>query len=255
MRADEPLASIMTETVVVVDVNQPVSIAVDCFRQYRIHHLPVVSEGRLAGMLSTADLLKLEHFAPKHLDDPAAWLDQHVTLERLMRTPVTSLPPEAGIAEAADRLAELGVHAVPVVDEAGHVLGIVTTSDIISALLRGPPRRGGRTGAGADPDPTDAAAAAPMEYQARPGRDEYGRALRSARALLDEDRDHRCLGKTLLYLDQRCALLEKVAEAAGRLLHAGQDEAAHAQLLKALHAARRAEEHAGGAVCESLTTG
>ena len=94
-----------------------------------------------------------------------------------------------------------------------------------------------------------------MEYQARPGRDEYGRALRSARALLDEDRDHRCLGKTLLYLDQRCALLEKVAEAAGRLLHAGQDEAAHAQLLKALHAARRAEEHAGGAVRESLTTG
>lgn len=254
MRADEPLARIMTETVVVVDVHQPVSVALECFRQYRIHHLPVVREGRLAGMLSTADLLKLEHFAPKHLADRATYLDQHVTLEQLMRTPVTSLPPTASIAEAADRFAEAGVHAVPVVDDAGHVLGIVTTSDIIASLMRGPPRRGGpaeSVPATREADDQDEMAA---EVQPRPTRDEFGLALRSARALVADDRDPRCLGKSLLYLDQRRALLEKVAALAERLLHAGQDEAVHAQLLKALHAARRAEERAAGRTAREAQT-
>ncbi len=92
------------------------------------------------------------------------------------------------------------------------------------------------------------------EVQPRPTRDEFGLALRSARALVADDRDPRCVGKSLLYLEQRRALLEKVAELAERLLHAGQDEAVHAQLLKALHAARRAEERAAGRTAREAQT-
>ena len=65
-----------------------------------------------------------------------------------------------------------------------------------------------------------------------------------------EARDPKYLGKTLLYLDQRRAYLEKVLELADRFLVAGQDEHNHAQLLKAILAAKRAEDHATGAARE-----
>ena len=52
MRPDEPVSRIMTEAVVAIDVSRPVSEALDCFFQYPIHHLPVMKDGKLAGMLS-----------------------------------------------------------------------------------------------------------------------------------------------------------------------------------------------------------
>jgi hypothetical protein len=61
-----------------------------------------------------------------------------------------------------------------------------------------------------------------------------------------EARDPRHLGKTMLYLEQRRSYLEKVFELADRFLRTGQDEQNHALLLKAIHAAKRAEEHATG---------
>jgi hypothetical protein len=61
-----------------------------------------------------------------------------------------------------------------------------------------------------------------------------------------EARDPKYLGKTLLYLDQRRTYLEKVLELADRFLLTGQDEHNHALLLKAILAAKRAEEHATG---------
>jgi len=246
MRPDEPVSRIMTEAVVAIDVDRPVSEALDCFFQYPIHHLPVVRDGRLAGMISSADLMKLEYFAPKDAPDRARLLDERFTIEQLMHQPVLGLAPSISVAEAAERLIEQGVHAGPVVDESDHVIGIVTTSDIIRSLLHGPPRRG------VVPSPRSTrqqpAADQPEElhYHRKPTDEEYLVALRTAETLHVEARDPRFLGKSMLYLEQRRALLEKVLELADRFLRAGQDEHTHALLLKAIHAAKRAEEHATG---------
>jgi CBS domain-containing protein len=138
------------------------------------------------------------------------------------------------------------VHAVPIVDDADHVLGIVTTTDVIRSLLHGPPRRGTL------PPPRTAQAAPAGEshddrrYYRRPTTEEYRTALQTARLLHVEARDPRHLGKTMLYLDQRLGFLEKVLELADRYLLTGQDEAVHALLLKSILAAKRAEEHATG---------
>ena len=98
------------------------------------------------------------------------------------------------------------------------------------------------------------AAAPPQEeapegcvYHRKPTVEEYGAALQAAEQLHVEARDPKFLGKTLLYLDQRRAYLEKVLGLADRYLVAGQDEFNHAQLLKAIFATKRMEEHATGA--------
>ena len=72
MRATEPVSRIMTETVVVIDVGYKISEALDCFFQYPIHHLPVVKDGRLAGMLSSSDMMKLKFLIPADVSDRRA---------------------------------------------------------------------------------------------------------------------------------------------------------------------------------------
>ena len=235
----------MTETVVVIEADRPVSEVLDCFFQYPIHHLPVVRDGRLAGILSSADVLKLEHLVPKGAGDPARFLDQRVTTSQLMRTPVTTLRSSDAIGTAAERMIEAGVHAAPVVDDNDQVVGIVTTTDVMQGLLRGSPRRISVTDA-ADPSPPPASDPEQVHYHRRPSDDERALAMATAETLHVEVRDRRYLGKTLLYLEQRNAFLERVYELADRFLLTGQDVQVHAQLLKAIHAAKRAEEHATG---------
>jgi CBS domain-containing protein len=246
MRPEEPVSRIMTETVVVIEVDRPVSEVLDCFFQYPIHHLPVVRDGKLVGMLGSADVMKLEFFVPKDAADRAAYLDERLTIEQLARSPVLSLKAGASLGEAAERMIDAGVHAAPVVDEEERVAGIVSTTDVIRSLLHGPPRKGvvspPRT---AQVPPSDASTEEP-HYHQRPSDDEYGTAMHTAEVLHVEARDPRHLGKALLYLDQRCDYLEKVLELSDRFLRTGQDERVHALLLKAIHAAKRAEEHATG---------
>jgi len=246
MRPDEPVSRIMTEAVVAIEIDRPASEVLDCFLQYPIHHLPVVRGGRLVGMLSSADVMKLEFFMPRATSDTARFLDSRVTIERLMRTPVISAGPATSIAEAAERMVEVGVHAIPVVDEEDRVLGLVTTTDVIRSLLHGAPRRGVVPASRMPEDPPTEESQEECEYHRKPTDPECRIALRTATELHVEERDPRFLGKTLLYLDQRRSRLEKVLMLADRFLRAGQDEQTHALLLKSIHAAKRAEERATG---------
>jgi hypothetical protein len=81
----------------------------------------------------------------------------------------------------------------------------------------------------------------------KPSDAEWLVALQAAEAQHAEARDPKYLGKTLLYLDQRCAYLKKVLDLAERFLVSGQDEHVHALLLRAIHSAKRIEENAAGA--------
>jgi CBS domain-containing protein len=243
MRREEPITRLMTETVVVIDVDRPVSEVLECFRQYGFHHLPVVRGGRLAGMLSSADLLKLEHFLPRGAAHDTRFVDERFSLERLMRTPVVRLHNHATIGEAAETMISSGVHALPVVDADERVVGIVTSTDLIQSLLNGPPRRAAT--AGPFVPPADATGEQVLYYR-KPADKDFASALAAAAAQYVEDCDPRFTAKTLLYLAQRRTALERVLVCADRFLRAGQDEHNHAQLLKAILAARRIEEHATG---------
>lgn len=254
MRPAEPVSRIMTEAVVVIEIDRPISEALSCFLQYPIHHLPVVREGRLVGMLSSTDLMKVEYFAPRGALDRASWLDSKFSIEQIMRTPVVSRSPSASLEEVANLIIDSGCHSVTIVDDAGHVLGIVTTTDIILSLLHGPPRRGTvPDGTPANAPPPADEAMAERTYRLKPTPEQLRTALRAAETMYVEARDPHHVGKALLYLDQRRAYLEQVMQLADRYLSTGQDEHNHAQLLKAVLAAKRAEEHATATAAEPLT--
>lgn len=55
---------------------------------------------------------------------------------QLMAAQVSTASPETTLAEAARELAHIEISGLPVVDEAGQVVGIVTESDLLTALLQ-----------------------------------------------------------------------------------------------------------------------
>jgi CBS domain-containing protein len=67
-----------------------------------------------------------------------------------MQRPAVTVGGNESIARAAEIMATKGIHALPVVDDRGMLIGIVTTTDIMGAALRG----GDSAGQGAgSPDP------------------------------------------------------------------------------------------------------
>jgi len=176
MGPDEPVSRIMTETVVVIEADRPVREALDCFVQYPIHHLPVVSDGRPVGMVSSADVVKLESFVPEGAIDRAAYHDERLTLAQLMRSPIVSV-----------------------------------RSSAIRSLLHGPPRESVvvpslRTVT----KPSSDDASAEPHYYRRPSDAEYATALGAAEVLHVEARDPRHVGKALLYLEKVLAPADRL---------------------------------------------
>lgn len=98
-----------------------------------IHHLPVVEDGKLIGIVSSADFLKL------YMLGEQVGLSAHATVEQIMEPNPVVLPATTNLRDAAEKLMVGGFHALPVVDEERMLVGIVTSSDLIDALLKSLP--------------------------------------------------------------------------------------------------------------------
>ena len=221
MRADDPVSSIMTESVLAVEVTESVREVVRLFAEYPIHHLPVVNNGRLIGMLSSADMLKLEFFTPRGKTPQSDYVSERLRIETLMRKEVVSIGPQGTIEEAARLMASHGVHALPVASPGGHLIGIVTTSDVMQGLLQGVLRRGSEGAAApAKAKPTD--------------EDQRRTAVQAATELVNKGQDVHGMGHVLLSLDQRVRQLEELRAATERYIRVGQDEQLHAVMLRLL---------------------
>lgn len=135
MILDEKVRSIMQTEVHSVDVHSTMSEVYHLLETHPFHHLPVVEGQRLVGILSSMDLARLSF--DRWVDDRAtrdAWLD-----EWPIRNVMTALPdvlrPDDPIRTAAERLGDGAYHALPVVDHEHHLVGIVTTTDLVRLLF------------------------------------------------------------------------------------------------------------------------
>lgn len=98
------------------------------------HHVPVVVEGRLVGMLSITDLAQVLRDVPPEIRDTGVILEEALNVSTLMTQSVESLPTTARVRDAVERFAQGRYHAIPVVEH-DQLVGIVTTTDLCRALL------------------------------------------------------------------------------------------------------------------------
>jgi len=102
-----------------------------------IHHLPVTSvHGTLVGMISDLDLLPYAHEL-ESVNSPGPSAGHKLAPE--MSSRVLSATPTTEIPEIARMMLDEHVSAIPIVDSSRHPVGILTTSDILRAIVRRSP--------------------------------------------------------------------------------------------------------------------
>ncbi|MFF3624988.1 CBS domain-containing protein [Streptomyces sp. NPDC002467] len=119
---------VMTHAVVSVDTEAAVHDIVEAMRRWGFSSLPVLSaEGRVVGVVSEADLLiKVEGTDVSHT----------VTAGQLMTVPPVTVPKDATIAGAARLMAKGHFKRLPVVDDDGRPVGVVSRGDLLKIYLR-----------------------------------------------------------------------------------------------------------------------
>jgi CBS-domain-containing membrane protein len=142
---------VMTRTVVFVQEDTPFKDVVRSMLEHRVSGVPVLdAEERLVGIVTEADLLTIEEgkVEPKHRRSFLEWVLQpsrlaeieqeaaDVRAEDIMTPSVVTARPEMHVPEAAKLMLDAQVKRLPVVDDEGRVLGIVSRRDLLSPFLR-----------------------------------------------------------------------------------------------------------------------
>ena len=112
-------------------------------REYRVSAFPVVDDDRkVIGVVSEADMLNKEALIdePGFVDGILHRRDQAkargVTAGELMTTAVVAVRPEDTVEHAAKLMYDRGVKRLPVTDENGHLVGIISRADVLSVFDR-----------------------------------------------------------------------------------------------------------------------
>lgn len=112
---------VMQSTVVTVEESDPVHQALERMREHSIHHLPVVQDGRLVGLVSDRDLLK-------HRDKFELPV-QSIMTRRLLTAKATS-----SLWTAAQIMVSERINCVLVIDDDQKLIGILTSLDLLCCM-------------------------------------------------------------------------------------------------------------------------
>src|SRR6185369_809501 len=137
------VGDVMTGKVVSVTADTPYKQIVKSLQRHRVSAVPVVNdEGHVIGVVSEADLLpKLEtpdetmFGRNKHRRRIRAKARGDIASE-LMSAPAVTIGPEAAIPAAARVMDSERVKRLPVVDDQGRLVGVISRSDLLRPFLR-----------------------------------------------------------------------------------------------------------------------
>jgi IMP dehydrogenase len=102
-----------------LEPDRTVRDALDLMAHYHISGVPIVAEGRLVGILTNRDIRFAE---ASDLDQPiSAWMTH---------APLYTVPPGTTLEQARETLRRHKIEKLPVVDDAGRVVGLITVKDI-----------------------------------------------------------------------------------------------------------------------------
>ncbi len=118
---------IMTRTVITATEDMPLTEVISLLLRWHISGLPVLDgEGRVIGIISEHDLVNLA------MDGNA----EDTTVGEIMTREVVSFHPDDPIADIARCFSERRLRRVPIVEEDGKLVGIISRRDILRELLR-----------------------------------------------------------------------------------------------------------------------
>jgi CBS domain-containing protein len=129
------VSELMTKRVRTLGVDAKLSEARRALSEERIHHLPVVEGGKLVGVLSSRDLVRILREAKAGgAQDVDAILDRTASVREAMTPVLVALRPDDPVERAVDLISDGTIHSLLVLDEQRRLVGIVTDTDLLDYL-------------------------------------------------------------------------------------------------------------------------
>ena len=126
----------MTRNPITIDAGATIIEAIHLLKEKNIRRLPVMRHGKLVGIVTERMLLT---FSPGKSSSLDTWELHYL----LARTPVSeamnpkphTVTPETDISDAAGLIRDRKLNGVTVVNEQGDLVGILTTTNALEALI------------------------------------------------------------------------------------------------------------------------
>jgi CBS-domain-containing membrane protein len=135
---------VMTINVIKIRDDANFSEVTNLLSENRISGLPVVDgENRVIGIITEADVLSMAGMRKEHafkdiirhiLGEPLPGNKKTMSLRDVMSSPAITTGPDADIREVALTLDEKRIKRLPVVDEQGTLIGLISRADIVRTI-------------------------------------------------------------------------------------------------------------------------
>jgi CBS domain-containing protein len=140
------IRDVMATEVVAVEPSTPFKEIAARLARHRVSMVPVLdADRRVLGVVTDADLLLKQEYSDPEASAPPVWFRRRrrerekaaaAVAGQLMTAPAVTVLPTATVAEAARLLHHAGVQRLPVVDETGRLVGIVSRADLLTVFTR-----------------------------------------------------------------------------------------------------------------------
>jgi CBS domain-containing protein len=128
------IESVMTETVRTCSPTDLVSRVWLNMAQYGFSGYPVVKKTHLIGIVTLQDILKAGYVRLEREDDRGGKGIHSAAVEKVMKTPVTTVLSDSSLWEAANLMKQYAIGRLPVVENS-KLIGIVDRQDLVRAII------------------------------------------------------------------------------------------------------------------------
>jgi len=127
----------MTKPVLTITPEASISNAHQMMKEHGVRRLPVVDHGRLVGIITIGDVREA---SPSDATTLSIWelnyLWAQLTVDKVMTHHVTTIRSDQSIIDAAQIMLDQKISGLPVLDETGTLIGMLTESDVFRMLVR-----------------------------------------------------------------------------------------------------------------------
>ena len=130
---------VMTKKPFVIEEDESLGAVLSLFRSEGISHVPIVSDGKLVGIVSIYDIIE-NVFQPRHVQKSGERVGQKVPVlsipaKGIMVKPVVTVLPESKLRDAEEQMHKFNISSLIIVSK-GRPVGIITKRDFLEPLAQ-----------------------------------------------------------------------------------------------------------------------